>query len=419
MIIRVLFLLTFVTVNYSCLFSQTDSAYSDEMRSKAIKIYIDCPICDLDYIREQIQYVNYVRIEQEADVYILITSQRTASNGNEYSFFFIGQNKFEGYNDTLKMVTNTSESANDIREKSTQIIMVGLVKYAAKSELMPYLQIKYKQNQKQQKIDDDPWNSWFFRLSSNIYANGEKSYNSISNWSSFNINKITPDWKYEFGFSNDYNTSTYQISDTFSITTSNNYYGFSNLIVKSLGEHWSVGESFSISSSDYRNIKLAFSFKPSIEFNIFPFSESTRRQLRFLYGIGISHFNYNDTTLYLKIRESLFLHSLNCAFEQIEPWGSIYLSAVWKNYLHDFDLNNLNFYSQLSFRIFKGLSFNMSGGISLVHDQINLPKRGASYEEILTRKRQLESQYNYWFSGGVSFSFGSIYNNIVNPRFNL
>jgi len=65
------------------------------------------------------------------------------------------------------------------------------------------------------------------------------------------------------------------------------------------------------------------------------------------------------------------------------------------------------------------LSFDLSGGISLVHDQINLPKKGASYEEILTRQRQLESQYDYWLSGGLSFSFGSIFNNVVNPRFNL
>lgn len=419
MISRIFPLILIFILNYSISLSQEDSLLVDDLRNKAIKVFIDCSICDLDLIREQVQYVNYVRIEQDADVYILVTSQQTASKGNEYTFFFIGQNKFNGYNDTLKLITNVNETTDQKRQKATQLIQVGLIKYVAKSDLMPYLQINFNQTtNKQQKIED-PWNSWFFRFSSNIYANGEKSYNSISNWSSFNISKITPNWKYEFGLSNNYNSSTYQINDTFSITTSNNYYGFSNLIAKSLGEHWSVGETSSISSSEYRNIKLAISIIPAIEFNFFPFSESTRRQLRFLYGIGISHYNYNDTTLYLKIKETLFLHSLQSAFEQIEPWGSIYLSVSWQNYLHNFNLNNLNLYSQLSLRIFKGLSINMSGGVSLVHDQINLPKRGASYEEILTRKRQLESQYDYWFSGGLSFSFGSIYNNIVNPRFNL
>lgn len=416
---RVIFVLLFISTNLSNIFSQEETTQIEEIRSKAIKVFIDCGICDLDYLRGKIQYVNYVRIEHEADVYLLVTSQQTASRGKEHSFFFIGQNKFQGLNDTLKMTTNISETDDEKRIKSTQIIKVGLIKYAAKSELLPFLEIGLNlPSNKQQKIED-PWDSWFFRLSSNLYANGEKSYNSLSNWSSFNINKITPNWKYEFGFSNNYNSSNYKINDTLSIKTSNNYYGFSNLIVKSISEHWSVGEIFSISSSEYRNIKLGINFKPSIEFNIFPFTESTRRQFRFLYGIGISQYYYTDTTIYFKIKEMLFLHSLNVAYEQKEQWGSIYLSTRWHNYLNDFKLNNLNIYSQISLRIYKGLSFDLSGGISLVHDQINLPKRGASYEEILTRKRQLESQYDYWLSGGLSFSFGSIYNNVVNPRFNL
>lgn len=416
---RVVLVLLFISLNLSNIFSQQEPTQNEEVRNKAIKVFIDCGICDLDYLREKIQYVNYVRIEQEADVYILVTSQQTASKGKEYSFFFVGQNKFQGLNDTLKMITNISETDDEKRIKSTQIIKVGLVKYASKSELLPYLEIGLNLPTKKQQRLEDPWDSWFFKLSSNLYANGEKSYNSISNWSSFNVNKITPNWKYEFGFSNNYNSSTYKINDTLSIETSNNYYGFNNLIVKSLGEHWSVGENLSISSSEYRNIKLGISLKPAIEFNIFPFSEATRRQFRFLYGIGISQYYYTDTTIYYKIKEMLFLHSLNAAYEQIEPWGSIYLSTRWQNYLNDFNLNNLNIYSQISLRIYKGLSFDLSGGISLVHDQINLPKKGASYEEILTRKRQLESQYDYWLSGGLSFSFGSIYNNVVNPRFNL
>jgi len=402
-------------INITLLFSQNDTLSLDEIRNKAIKVFIDCRICDLDYLRDNIQFVNYVSFEQEADVHILVTSQQTASRGNEYSFFFIGRNRFEGINDTLKIFTQLNETANDRRDKSTHIIKVGLVKYAAKTEFLDYLKIGLiLPQQKVQKVDD-PWDSWFFRLSSNLYANGEKSYSSINSWSSFRVSKITPEWKYEFTFTNNYNSSIYQINDSLSINSNNNYNGFSNLIVKSLGEHWSIGEALDISSSEYRNIKFGLTFKPSIEFNIYPFSESTRRQFRFLYGIGITQNYYNDTTIYLKTKELLFLHSLNAALEQIETWGSIYLSMSWRNYLSDIKLNNLNIHSQVSFRLFKGLSFDLSGGISLVHDQINLPKKGASYEEILTRQRQ----YDYWLSGGLSFSFGSIFNNVVNPRFNL
>jgi len=65
----------------------------------------------------------------------------------------------------------------------------------------------------------------------------------------------------------------------------------------------------------------------------------------------------------------------------------------------------------------KGLRFNLGGGASLIHDQINLPKGGATDEEILLKRKELETNYRYYFHMGLSYTFGSIYNNVVNPRF--
>ena len=42
---------------------------------------------------------------------------------------------------------------------------------------------------------------------------------------------------------------------------------------------------------------------------------------------------------------------------------------------------------------------------------------GATTEEVLLRQRQLATGYQYFVNFGVSYSFGSILNNIVNPRF--
>jgi len=46
-----------------------------------------------------------------------------------------------------------------------------------------------------------------------------------------------------------------------------------------------------------------------------------------------------------------------------------------------------------------------------------LPRGGASLEEVLLQRRELQTQYSYWGNVGVSYSFGSIYNNVVNSRF--
>ena len=68
-------------------------------------------------------------------------------------------------------------------------------------------------------------------------------------------------------------------------------------------------------------------------------------------------------------------------------------------------------------RLFKGFSFNIYGDYSRIRDQINLRKGGASEEEVLLRQRQLATGFEYFAGFGVTYRFGSIYNNIVNPRF--
>jgi hypothetical protein len=69
-------------------------------------------------------------------------------------------------------------------------------------------------------------------------------------------------------------------------------------------------------------------------------------------------------------------------------------------------------------RIFKGFTFNIYGSISLIHDQISLPREGASLEDVLLNRKALETTYSYYTSIGFTYTFGSIYNNVVNPRFN-
>ena len=65
----------------------------------------------------------------------------------------------------------------------------------------------------------------------------------------------------------------------------------------------------------------------------------------------------------------------------------------------------------------EGLSLNLRGSVSQIHDQLALQKEGATEEEILLNLRQLETSYDYNASIGLRYTFGSIYSNVVNPRF--
>ena len=50
----------------------------------------------------------------------------------------------------------------------------------------------------------------------------------------------------------------------------------------------------------------------------------------------------------------------------------------------------------------------------VILDQIYLPRRDAIDEEILVRQRQLATDYEWQFRIGITYSFGSIFNNVVN-----
>lgn len=49
----------------------------EDLKRTAPKVFIDCEDCDLDYIRTEITFVNYVRDRKEAQVHVLITTLRT------------------------------------------------------------------------------------------------------------------------------------------------------------------------------------------------------------------------------------------------------------------------------------------------------------------------------------------------------
>jgi hypothetical protein len=71
----------------------------------------------------------------------------------------------------------------------------------------------------------------------------------------------------------------------------------------------------------------------------------------------------------------------------------------------------------VSWRLAQGLSLSLQANASRVRDQIGLPRRGATPEEVLLELRQLRSNHEYGFSFGVTYTFGSIFSAIVNPRF--
>jgi hypothetical protein len=133
--------------------------------------------------------------------------------------------------------------------------------------------------------------------------------------------------------------------------------------------------------------------------------------------IGYQYYKYYEETIYDKEQENLGTHKASITYLIKDTWGSISTTLSYSNYLNDFSKKNLNIYSDFSIYLFSGLSLNLRGSFSMVHDQIYLPKGGADPEEVLLRRKAISTNYRYYTSIGLTYSFGSIYNNVVNTRF--
>jgi hypothetical protein len=369
----------------------------------------------MNYIREQIPYVNYVRDVREAEVYILVTSQNAGSGGRQYTYTFQGQEKFYELNDTLVYTTSPDQTSTIIREKTTNMLKMGLMRYVARSPMFNEIDIRHNEQLESEEVVDR-WNNWVFELQTSPRFSIEETYRRIDLSNSIEISRITPELKIEIEIDHDFNRQRF-IEDDFDTTYIRSSKSLDNLIVKSINNHWSAGIRWDIGGSTRENYDFNSEFMPAIEYNLFPYSEATHRQLRFQYNAGIQFSNYSDSTFYNKEKETLYKHSLRIAYQVQEKWGSVNLSLEGSNYLHNFSQNRLELDGFVRIRILKGLSISVNGGVGYINDQLNLAKGELSEAERLLRLRQQATRYE--IRGGISFTyvFGSIYNNIVNPRF--
>lgn len=387
----------------------------EALKKQAIKVFISCDNCDLEYIKTEITFVNYVRDRNEAGVHVLITTQSTGSGGREYALTFIGQNGYADVQDLQKYYTEKDDTDDAVRQGLVKVLKLGLLSFVARTPIAARIDVGSEPESKSGPIVDR-WNSWLFSLSGNGWFNGEQTYSSRSVSLNLSANRVTEASKLRLGYSISQNGDEFRLDEE-TIKSEQDYRDFSGLYVLSLSDHWSAGIFAEAESSTYSNTDLDVTLAPAVEFNLYPYSQSSRRQLRFLYMLAWSAVRYRETTIYDKIRENLWKQSLSVSLSLKEKWGSATTTLSGQHYFHDVKKYNLDLFTILNLNVYKGLSVYLIGGGSRIRDQLALPKGDLTFEEVLLQRKQLATTYSYFFAFGVSFTFGSIYTNVVNPRF--
>ena len=149
-----------------------------------LRVFLDCNVCDFDFMRTEINFVDYVRNRQDAQVHILVTDQATGGGGTEYTLHFIGQRELANIADTLKYVSPLSASPDDLRHGLARTIRLSLVRYYAHLGQASRFDVTYTAptgaDSGAKGASKDRWNLWVFRMNASGYGNGEASSNFVS-----------------------------------------------------------------------------------------------------------------------------------------------------------------------------------------------------------------------------------------------
>ena len=389
---------------------------------RPLRVLVDCRTrgCDQDFFLAQLVWVDHVRDQRDADVHVLVTGQDTGGGGTEYTIRFIGRGQWNGQEDTLLRNTEAIETDDSRRRALVQAFALGLARFAAATPIGTALRVEAASaavSGLQTAPADDPWNFWVFRTNFNTFLNGE----ATSKFTNININqsanRTTADWKLNVGTGVNYNEGEYDLTEGEVFRSFRRGWNVNGLAVKSLGEHWSIGGKAGASRSSFLNQRLNVRVAPGLEFNVFPYGESTERQFTLQWTAGVNRFVYDEITIFGKTRESKWNQTLMSFLNFRQPFGTVSLTIEGAHYFDDVGKFRLAMFADNELRITRGLSLRLDGSYQIIHDQLYLPLGGASDEEIIARQCQLATSYRYFVSMGFTYRFGSINNNVVNPRF--
>jgi hypothetical protein len=384
-----------------------------------LNLFLNCQVskCYNDYLRTELSMFNFVRDQAEADVLILLTSTNTASGGRNYQIFFENNNQNIVKKDTLSFSLKQDATDDQTRKAILNTLSVGLLKYLNNNNLTENVKVVFaKNNNKLKHPKPDKWRNWVFGLGANGRLNGESNRKNVATDGNFRGGRTTEKSKFSFYSYYNQRTNSVKVDSTFN-TVKVNDYGFNSLFVRAFSNHWSAGGFVKGFHSVYQNIKFSKSIAPALEYSVFPVQDFTRKQFRWIYQAGVRDFDYLESTVFDKMEETIPYQQLTGIVGFTENWGNFSAEVSGYQYLHVPDLYRLSLELDLTLRVAQGLSVRFYGNGSQINNQISLPKVSADATNVLLGGRQLATSFSYTTSFGINYTFGSVNNSVVNPRF--
>jgi len=387
-----------------------------------LNLFTDCE-CNKTLLKQELNFVNHTIDPASANINLFIVTNYLSNGGRVYNLSFKGQDDLAGNELSFKVNTTPVMTSLERDETLNQRIKLGLTGFLAGTEYADFAEVGVSLPTEPAEVPEDEaeqqednWNNWIFEVWTNFNIQKESQRGKTDLRLGFEADRTTPELRVRFRPYLFYRTQTVTQTSGAVLTSVRRDLSLSASVVKSVSDHWSVGLFNYMSSSTFRNIDYNISLAPAIEYNIFNYDEVPRKEFTIAYRVGWARNQYTEETIFFKEEESFLRQVLDVDLRIRQRWGQIFAGVTGGNFLNDFSKNRFSLNGRANIRLIKGLSVNVGGGYEIINDQISLPRGEASVEDVLLGQSQLATNFEADVSFGLSYTFGSLYNNVINTR---
>lgn len=186
---------------------------------------------------------------------------------------------------------------------------------------------------------------------------------------------------------------------------------------RAVGRRFALGFAATELSSEFANLRAHAHGGPVAELNLFPYSDNVRQQVRLAYQAGPWLDWYFEPTRSGLLRQLRPYHALTLVADANQRWGSVQWAFQLNSLLDEPEKWRLGTAAVVSLRLFEGFAVQAQGQAALVRDQLSLRARPLTDTELLLGTVEQPTNFKVELDLGISYTFGSVHDAIVNPRF--
>lgn len=388
------------------------------------RLYLSCPkTCFEDYLKQRLSYFDFVRDPYLSDYTLVVVRQPSGGGGERFSLTIEKTKPTPATSDAPKPLpssctTKPGASNDDARREVLALVLRALlVELAGTPHAAEFAVTLAERTQTELGAVEDPWNFWVIVPSINAWGEGASGYYGVYIVGALTVRRITETSKLRLKGSYARDLKGYRLEDGERV--SGDVYGSYGgaLYAHSIGKHWALGATTTAKGDEWANLEVHVHGGPLIEYNVAPYTDNASRQLRFAYQVGAWANWYLEESVGDTMQEAHPYHALSVIAELNRPWGSLQCVGQLNSFIDEPELFRLSGGLNVAIRLARGLALDLNGNASWVRDQINLRGRTITNLELLLGTAEQPTDFQVNGSVGISYTFGSVHNTIVNPRF--